>query len=41
MGHIIDASANVVIDTIKNELDSSSSEDEVASIEVVEPIQEI
>jgi hypothetical protein len=41
LGHIIDASANVVIDTIKNELDSSSSEDEVASIEAVEPIQEI
>lgn len=40
MGHIVDASADIVIDKIKDEIDSSSSEEELVSVEVIEPVQE-
>lgn len=37
---IVDVSADIVIDKIKEEIDSSSSEEEILTVEVVEPVQE-
>jgi hypothetical protein len=40
LGTIVDVSADIVIDKIKEEIDSSSSEEEIVTVEVVEPVQE-